>query len=579
MVLRGDWKVKGLLALLTLALALPGAAAAAGAAGSEAPRCATHLPGMPGKDLVQPLPPGLSQPPGGSPLVGPPPNPGVGDSWDWYIWSLNGPPTAQLKSCTVRGKGEHCYVVVEDTQWNVNMNQADVDAIVARFDSMSVGLWPTEGIWDLDTGTFGMPPDRLDQDPRIYILYYDLDINADGFWWVFDEYPDGTQPYHSNECEVVYLNDSDRDPGSDYMISIVAHEFEHMIHWNQDADEATWVDEGVAEYAMFLFGEPDPLGSFANNPDNDLTVWGSVFADYVQTYLYMLYLLERYGGRPTLTALVSEPANSIQGVTNTLAARGYTQTFADVFRDWILANYLDDTTVGDGRYGYVNETLPHFAGRRITTYPAGPTVTTVNHWAADYIVYLPGAPSLTASLNGSDTGQFAYYGMQMGGEYSTLVEEIPLDAAQDGSRNYPGFASWMDSLVVVVANDASTGTIGYNFSAVIDAAGAVAEGGAGDASGAAPGAGLRVFPNPLRAASGAVQVAYVLREPGSPALGVYDAEGRLVRLLRSGEEAAGSHAATWDGRDAAGRPVPSGIYWVRLAGGGGEAAAKIVVMR
>ena len=38
--------------------------------------------------------------------VGPPPNPQVGDSWNWYIWRLNGSPMADLESCTVRGMGD-----------------------------------------------------------------------------------------------------------------------------------------------------------------------------------------------------------------------------------------------------------------------------------------------------------------------------------------------------------------------------------------------------------------------------------------------------------------------------------------
>jgi hypothetical protein len=53
----------------------------------------------------------------GTPTTGdPPPDPGVGDTWNWYIWHLAGPPWAEELPCTIRGEGEHVYVVVEDSQ-------------------------------------------------------------------------------------------------------------------------------------------------------------------------------------------------------------------------------------------------------------------------------------------------------------------------------------------------------------------------------------------------------------------------------------------------------------------------------
>ena len=64
----------------------------------------------------------------------PPVNPQVGDTWDWYIWDLGGFPTATLKPCTVRGMGPNSYIVVDDEEWGVSINQTDVDRIVAYFE-------------------------------------------------------------------------------------------------------------------------------------------------------------------------------------------------------------------------------------------------------------------------------------------------------------------------------------------------------------------------------------------------------------------------------------------------------------
>ena len=88
-------------------------------------------------------------------------------------------------------------------------------------------------------------------------------------------------PYRSNECEVLYLNcGHGQSPQGDYMLSVAAHEFEHMIHWKYDEDEVSWVDEGMAELAMWFYGRPDNISAFNSNPDNSLIVWNGNWADF-----------------------------------------------------------------------------------------------------------------------------------------------------------------------------------------------------------------------------------------------------------------------------------------------------------
>ncbi len=84
----------------------------------------------------------------------------------------------------------------------------------------------------------------------------------------------------------------------------------------------------------------------------------------------------------------------------------------------------------------------------------------------------------------------------------------------------------------------------------------------------AGGPALRVAPNPT---AGPLRI---LRPAGASDRGdvlVLDAAGRLVRSLRGGDVIA------WDGRDAAGRPVAAGAYFVRDGNRGG--AARVVVLR
>jgi len=381
----------------------------------------------------------------------PPPNPQVGDTWDWYIWDLSGFPTATLKPCTVRGMGANSYIVVDDDEWNVSITQADVDRIVAHFEDQSVGSFPDQGIWTLNTSHFGDPPNPLDGLDRVFLLYYRFNIAADGFFWVYDQFPDGTQPFASNEADVVYLATDNLDPGGNYMLAVAAHEFQHMIHYNQDSNEEIWVEEGLGELAMWLFGNPDLISQFNSNPDNSLIVWSSTWADYIQTYLWTLYAYEQFGGQPTIWDLVHHPANGMAGYLSALTGQGYMVTMEDVFGDWSVANYLDDPSVPAGQYGYVGDDLPPFVPFSThTAYPATGTGT-VQNWATDYVRLTGFAGPPTLDFNGADSRDFRVSVMAIDPSLPTVVRWLSLDSANDGQLEFTEAAGYAE-VVISIAN-------------------------------------------------------------------------------------------------------------------------------
>jgi len=502
--------------------------------------------------------------------VGPPPNPQIGDSWNWYIWRLNGFPAADLRSCTVRGMGPNCYVVVEDSQWNVRVNQAQVDSVVNHFENVSIGPFPDQGIWDLDTTHFGMPPDNIDLDPRVYILYYDFDVSSDGFFWGFDQECDDVAQFHSNECDVVYMNCSDFDVAGSYLLAVLAHEFEHLIHYNYDPGEAAWVDEGLAEVAMWLYGDPDNISQFNLNPDRNLTTFGGNWYDYIKSYLFNLYFYERYGGQAALRLITQEPAVSIAGYENVLNALEYTENFEDVFVDWAVANFLDDTTIGDGRYGYVGEDLPAFIPFAThSTFPVGPLNASVNHWAADYARFVNGN-SLQMTFDGVDNTKYAVRGLLIDNVNPTQVLTMPLNASQAGVLPLPQLGSSHDEVVMVHAGILSTGSTTYQYGAQTGIVDAPAPEGASFA--------LAV----RHAVSPAPAVEFVVPAASAGAamrLDIYDASGRLARRLASGPATAGRHETAWDGLGASGAPVAAGVYFVRLTVGEESATARVTLVR
>ncbi|MFH1143720.1 MAG: FlgD immunoglobulin-like domain containing protein [Candidatus Eisenbacteria bacterium] len=73
---------------------------------------------------------------------------------------------------------------------------------------------------------------------------------------------------------------------------------------------------------------------------------------------------------------------------------------------------------------------------------------------------------------------------------------------------------------------------------------------------------------------------YALAQPGRVRAEVLDCSGRLVRLLIAGEvRSAGTHELFWDGRDAAGRAAPSGMYHLVLQADGRRVAVSALRVR
>ncbi len=83
-----------------------------------------------------------------------------------------------------------------------------------------------------------------------------------------------------------------------------------------------------------------------------------------------------------------------------------------------------------------------------------------------------------------------------------------------------------------------------------------------------------IVPNPFREAT---EVRFSLAAPGRARVAVYDVAGRLLRVLRDGELAAGTHVVEWDGR-AAGERAAGGVYFVRFETAGREETRRVVYL-
>ena len=278
-------------------------------------------------------------------------------------------------------KTEHVYMWVED---GVHFDRDDLIAAANLFEEHT---YPTDRAFFGSEWTPG-----VDNDPHLSILHArGLGDSIAGYYSSADEFVSAVRD-DSNEMEMFYINVDNVRINSDFYNGVLAHEFQHMIHWYNDRNEETWLNEGFSELAMYLNGF-DTGGSewtFAMEPDTQLDSWpegpGAAGANYGAGYLFTSYFLDRFGSEAT-QALVAHDENGLAAVDAVLADLGTGMTHDDFFADWVAANFLDDPYIADGRYGYEEIDPPSFDIETTyyeSDYPVSES-STVHQYGTDYI--------------------------------------------------------------------------------------------------------------------------------------------------------------------------------------------------
>jgi hypothetical protein len=83
-------------------------------------------------------------------------------------------------------------------------------------------------------------------------------------------------------------------------------------------------------------------------------------------------------------------------------------------------------------------------------------------------------------------------------------------------------------------------------------------------------------PNPSH---GRVGIRFRLEEQGRVAIRIFDAAGRLVRLLEDAPLPPGPHEVIWDGRDGRDHRAAAGVYFCRFQVGGTAGSRRLVLIR
>ncbi|MBI3740033.1 MAG: immune inhibitor A, partial [Chloroflexi bacterium] len=310
----------------------------------------------------------------------------VGDSQQFWVSNVDTNENFQT-TATLQYITPHSYFWVQN---GVKVNTTDMKALMDTFENK---LYPTDREFFGSEWTPG-----VDNDPHVYVLYTrGTGASNAGYFSTPDEYNPLVHQY-SNGHEMFVFNADNVSLSDSYTYGTLAHEFQHMIHWNLDRNESSWMNEGFSVLAEYLNGYPAYFDyDYISNPDLNLTDWlpdpGANGPHYGESYLFLTYFLDRFGDKAT-QALVNDQENGLTSVDDVLKTLNITDkqtgkpiTADDVVVDWMVANYLKDPSVGDGRYYYHNykDSPQASATETIDTCPTSALNRNVNQYGADYI--------------------------------------------------------------------------------------------------------------------------------------------------------------------------------------------------
>ncbi len=280
----------------------------------------------------------------------------------------------EISSFTLRYISEKAYLYVDDTYWNELSTsgrenfQKSLESLGNEFDS---AIYPRE------TAFYGNEANPgIDGDPRIVLGIQSLKEGYGGYFDTVHSYSkqEATQ---SNAREMIFINALATHLDVDLARMFLAHEFLHLISFNQkerlnSSVEDIWLNEARAEYGVSVSGyNTDPVQSnlaqrkdtFIENPTDSLTEWQNKHPDYASVLIFTHYLVEQYG-QDILKETLRSKTSGIASINEYLAAKGYGEKFSDIFVEWMAANYLNDVSLSP-RLGYRDPFLRDFKIRAL----------------------------------------------------------------------------------------------------------------------------------------------------------------------------------------------------------------------
>lgn len=294
--------------------------------------------------------------------------PDVGDRRDFDVLTRDG--AFDRITAEVRFVSEQA-VLYEDIEASGSLSEEDVERFGSVFD---------DPIFPIDVGVFGDPSD-IDGNGQIIMLFTPgvnrlspagSDGFVAGFFFGLDLMPELNQ---SNAAEIFYVMVPDPagtfgaartlDVVRNTVPSILAHELQHMIHYNQrillrgaERSDAAWLSEGLAQMAEELVGDElrrrgarlaadqyqkgnwQRAGRFLETPFDVSLIWSAgqgTLAERGAGWLFVRYLKSQAASDDVLSELTKTART---GVENVEAVTG--RPWDALFSDWSAAIAVEE---------------------------------------------------------------------------------------------------------------------------------------------------------------------------------------------------------------------------------------------
>jgi hypothetical protein len=281
--------------------------------------------------------------------------PSVGDRRNFWVERPWGSGQWVHSQATLRAAGNHGNIwVMDDNRRTITTAQAQ--ALVNRFDLIyplttnilgfeyrgeSNGLWLTDG------------------DSKIQILVYDIldaseNVAVAGFFWAKDLYTQNdinrfnwTRNPRTNQANIFYLDASLVLNIPDYIYSVLTHELQHMINFNQktirpwlgtprvNQSSEAWYNEMLSMMAEDIISPliditstnqghpisqkiPTFLGSYNRVGFTEWDTSDILSESYAAVFSFGAYLLRNFGGAALLQSIMANNTANIESVTAAL---------------------------------------------------------------------------------------------------------------------------------------------------------------------------------------------------------------------------------------------------------------------
>jgi hypothetical protein len=312
----------------------------------------------------------------------------VGTEQTFWVTNTDTAENFQIEA-TLSAVTEHLYFWIEN---GVDYSQSALNKLAEDFET---NIYPKTREFFGSEWTPG-----VDEDPHLYVVYArGLGFNLAGYYSSVDQYHPLVHQY-SNAHETFMLSADNAGLRDGYTYGVLAHEFQHMIHWFGDRNETSWLNEGFSELATLLTDHrsgPTHDYYFAEDPDTQLNDWpndpNATIPHYGNAFLFVTYFMDRFGSEAT-KALVSHDLNGLPSVDQVLSDldiidpdTGNPIGADDVFLDWVVTNILKDEYNVTDRFKYISyPDAPRFyATETVDECTTGALARDVHQYAADYI--------------------------------------------------------------------------------------------------------------------------------------------------------------------------------------------------